>query len=614
MAVRQQSVDSITRWLDSSQDVTYDEILQAMRTNQWTPEEVNQVIRSDAGVRYQSRNNSLQGMSPLSDFMNTYNRMDENTRINPFSGSTTVDTTPTDTVVTNPPTNNTTDPGGDTTPPGTGYQYGQFHEPGTQNEQIMIPSEYADDWGGHSNIPLNEGYNSTAQGLGVDFPNPQVLQNIMLNPGDWISPEATQNYTNVDVQDNQFMTQQAGISSGATDQMRAVRTDNLGSRTASANTVGTATGYTADQINPNDPNNQMGATVRELNGQALVDTNNLAQSLSPEAYAQWQQEELDRRATIQGQLAELLPGDGSIPVWAQPAVDMANAAMAERGVGRSNVARDTLYNAVIGSALQIAQNDAGAYKEAWLTNMDAKLKTTMLNASTTANMDMQNATAIQQAQAQNAQAFLQMQFKNMDNVQRTNEINLQARQQVLLSNQSANNAALQFNAESQDQVNQFVSQLQAQLSMDNSARTDAMTQFAKTSQIDLAKSIDQMNFNREQFNQQLYAQIQQSNVEWRRQIATIDNSGENAINQANAMNAFNLSTQAMADLWQQVRDEAYWTWTSGENIADRMGKLALAALTNESAITAQTLENEGDMWQSIGGFVTTLLGQYLPRS
>ena len=301
-------------------------------------------------------------------------------------------------------------------------------------------------------------------------------------------------------------------------------------------------------------------------------------------------------AYVINQLSSLLDplGNGEIPAWAQPAVGMAESMLNARGIGRSSAARDSLYTAIISSAMPIAQADAETARTEWIYNMDAKNKAIMFNASMTANMDLQNASFAQQMQAQNAQAFLQMDFMNLTNEQRTRELNMQAQQQVLLSDQAATNAAKQFNASSENQMNQFMTSLRATIDQQNADRLTAISQFNASQSLDAAKTQaqlettvsqfnSQLEFNRQTFNAQNALLIEQSNVDWRRRMNEIDTAGINAANQADAMNMFNLSNQALTMLWQQERDIAQWAWQSSENSLDRANRIAIATMSNAKA-------------------------------
>ena len=54
-------------------------------------------------------------------------------------------------------------------------------------------------------------------------------------------------------------------------------------------------------------------------------------------------------------------------------------------------------------------------------------------------------------------------------------LNTQNRQQSMLTDQAATNAAAQFNASSENQTNQFMNSLSTTISQQNAARNDAMS-------------------------------------------------------------------------------------------------------------------------------------------
>jgi hypothetical protein len=228
----------------------------------------------------------------------------------------------------------------------------------------------------------------------------------------------------------------------------------------------------------------------------------------------------------------------------------------------------------------------------------------MQNAVQLATMDMANLSNAQQKAVGNAQAFLQMDMANLTAAQQTEVLNTQNRQQAMLTDQAAINAAGQFNASSTNQTNQFVNNLASTINLQNAARNDAMNQYNTTEKdrvaalnqnnqleadrleatlnTDIEKYNAQLDFNRNQFNTQNGNLIEQSNVTWRRQLNTANTAGQNAVNQANAMNSFNLSNQGLSFLWQEMRDAAKWEYDSTNNEADRKSQIAIAALGNES--------------------------------
>ena len=319
-------------------------------------------------------------------------------------------------------------------------------------------------------------------------------------------------------------------------------------------------------------------------------------------------------ATVKGQLAGLqqevetaLASGNPLPVWARGAAKATEAAMANRGLSASSMAAEALAEGIMNSAIPIAAQDAATYKQ----------------------MIFQNLSNNQQAAITNAQAYLKMDMANLSNRQQANLQNINTRQNFLLSDQAAANAAFQFNATSQNQVNQFYSKLATTVSDQNAARVDAMKKFAEAEQSKINAlnaqntiAVNEANAKREatvkQFNATLENQrqqfnvanqrtIDQSNVVWRRAVNTANTAAVNAANQANAQNLLNLSNWGLSSAWQQWRDEASWVNTSSENTQNRNHNLAMAALERSTTIELQDKASKDAMYQMIGKFGFDLL-------
>lgn len=369
---------------------------------------------------------------------------------------------------------------------------------------------------------------------------------------------------------------------------------------------------------------------------------------------------LPQEALVSNQLDTLLSGieEGEIPTWARPAVAQVEQMLAQRGMSASTVGRDSLLNAIIQSAMPIAQSNAQAIQASVTqqksieaqeaeANAARQQQTALSNASNVFQMNMAQFSADQQtalsnskflqtvglteasneqqavvqdallmsqanlaeadfnqkAQIQNAQAFLQMDMQNLNNKQQANVLKAQQNQQRVLSNQAAQNAAAQFNAASENQTNQFMTGLQAQINQYNASQMNAMEQFNATQanaaaardaqrqselnrfNAQLITQVDQFNsqqdFARNQWNAQNAAAVEASNVQWRRQANTINTAAQNQVNMQNAMNAFNLSSQSMSFLWQELRDQADFDFRAAENEENRAAQILATAIANE---------------------------------
>ena len=321
-------------------------------------------------------------------------------------------------------------------------------------------------------------------------------------------------------------------------------------------------------------------------------------------------EGLPEEALVSNQLDSLLSGieSGEVPTWARPAVSAVEQMLARRGLSASTVGRDSLFNAIIQSAVPLAQSNAqaiqqsvaqqrGIESQAELQNAQFRQQTALSNAQNVFNLNMaqfnadqqtalsnsqflqsvsltnannrqqaaiQNAVLasqanlaeadfIQQANIQNAQAFLNMDMTNLSNTQQANIINAQAQNQALLSNQAAENAARQFNATSQNQTNQFMAGLITQVNQFNVQQRNATSQFnAQQENVRAAQQAgidaDIERANAQMLNQaaQFNAQLEFQRDQWNVQNAqAIEQSNVAWRRQANTINTAAANQVAM---------------------------------------------------------------------
>ena len=352
-----------------------------------------------------------------------------------------------------------------------------------------------------------------------------------------------------------------------------------------------------------------GSYTGDVVGTAASMTGATGSVTAPMTAAQQSVASLDPKATVQGQLASIssdietsLAQGSPLPAFARGAAEAAKATMQARGLGSSTMLAEALAEGILKSSVPIAAADAQTYKE----------------------VIFQNLANNQQAAVVNAQSYLQMDMANLSNTQQASMQNMHAKQQVLLSDQAARNASLQFNATSQNQVNQFYDSLNSNIQTQNAQRLDAMAQYTnaeanKVSALNaknttaLADSnaqretaINQFNTTLEdargRFNVENQRVIDQSNAVWRRSINTANTSAVNAANETNALNLLNLSNFAMSGLWQQWRDEASWVQTSSQNTANRDHNLAIAALERTTSFDLQNSAQKASLYALLGQF------------
>lgn len=310
-------------------------------------------------------------------------------------------------------------------------------------------------------------------------------------------------------------------------------------------------------------------------------------SLSPEALATAATEDLDIKATVKYQMAELfktIEEGTDLPPWASPAVRKVSAIMAQRGLGSSSMAASAITQAVYEAGIPIAAQDANKYSAIQLQNLNNSQQATLQNATALASMDMANLNNRQAAAVNNAKTFLTMDMQNLTNEQQKATIDFQTTTSSLFTDAASDNAAKQFNAKTQNEVDQFFAELGKAVETTQVNRNVALEQY----NISQAQAVDQfnqqMNAQREIFNSQARRQIDASNAVWRRTINTANTALQNEENRTNLQTLLNLSQQAQNNLWQLYRDQAQWTMQTSENNIDRAHNAAMqsAAISERS--------------------------------
>ena len=346
-------------------------------------------------------------------------------------------------------------------------------------------------------------------------------------------------------------------------------------------------------------------------------------------------------ALVTTQMDQLLAGleGGNTPLWARPAVEQAEAMMAARGLGKSTVGRDALFNAIIGAAMPLAQSNATAlqkrssenlgYQNAAaqfnaemqqqikmqlndaqtkfiglnaelrqgmeLANLDARNKMEMVNLEYMNAAERENMSAEQETRLtnlrkevevgkQNSQVKTQFGMQDLENRQRTSEQNIKVKNDVMFKQLDTTMLAQEINAKSENEVNMFVEKL----------NTSAEMQFQSIT-ADIGKFNAGLEDSKQKFNSANYTQILSANTSAAVKRNTFNTAGENAVNATNAQNVFGMSMAATAFLNQDYRDLG--SWANGES-------MQAAALTANLLIAK--MENRRSDGSEAGDFMKNL--------
>ena len=364
-------------------------------------------------------------------------------------------------------------------------------------------------------------------------------------------------------------------------------------------------------------------------------------------------------ASIQGELANLMQQfeGGDTPAWAAGSMRAASQMLAARGLGASSMAGQAVIQAAMEAALPIAQIDTANKQQVALFKAEQRAKflqmdfdqafqakvmnaakvseianmnftadqqialensraantmqlqnlsnsqaLVMAEAAALSQIDTQNLNNRQQANVQNAQNFLQVDMTNLANEQQTALFKQQSLVNSLLTDQAAANAALQFNASSENQTNQFFANLSSSIGQFNAAQMNAMKQFNAGEVNSLLEFNANIQNQREMFNAQNYLVVAQANAQWRQNLATLNTAAANEANMDYAKTVNGLTMSALDQIWQRERDLMDYSFTGGENQADRALSLLLGDMELESVRSQINAQEES----ALGALLTKI--------
>ena len=339
-----------------------------------------------------------------------------------------------------------------------------------------------------------------------------------------------------------------------------------------------------------------------------VDISQVEGTVSAGSQATAATQELDQRATVQYQLGELL---GSIeegkpmPAWAAPAVRKVAGVMQARGLGASSMAAAAMTQAVMESGIVIASQDANKYATIQLQNLNNQQQTALTNAAVVAAMDKANLSARLQGAVTNAQMLLATETKNLDARQQGATLSYNALTQAMFKDAAEDNARKQFNAKNELQVEEFFANLGSQVETANKNREAATAQF-NAGEINAQQQFNAaMRDNREKFNANMQFAVDQSNVQWRRQINTAATAIQNETNRINVANQFNASQNALNNLWQKYRDNAAWNFQKTESYMQRQHEVGIMAMEFANTKELYSQQQKDNLALGIGNWIAT---------
>jgi len=277
---------------------------------------------------------------------------------------------------------------------------------------------------------------------------------------------------------------------------------------------------------------------------------------------------LPQEALVSVQMETLMAGmeDGEIPAWARPALAKVESNLAMRGMSSSSIGRDALFNAIIQSAIPMAQSNAQAVQNA--TSQDKQIAADFLakNAGFKQQMDLANMSNDQQMRLANLSALNQASSENMNARQQTELANLNNRMQtnLLQGKIAADMGIAQLNADQQRAV-QNASMV---------ANVD-MTKFNSAQQVELTNSKFMQSMVATKFSADQQAAMQNATAMATMDMANLDKNAKIAVQNAQAflqMDMTNLSNEQQSNVMKaQNQQQVLLSDTAARNAALQFG-------------------------------------------
>jgi hypothetical protein len=350
--------------------------------------------------------------------------------------------------------------------------------------------------------------------------------------------------------------------------------------------------------------------------------------------------DLDPQELVSKQITDLTQSleNDVIPVWARPAVDAVNRAMARRGIEASSVARDSMYSAIIQAAMPIAQLNAEAVKnranqnqanqqqtnianaefqqQLKITNLTNKQQAAMQNAALSGNIDIARFTAAQQTALSNsnfAQTMTQTEFgaeqqsiiQNAADLASMDLANLDVRAKLASQNAQAFLQMDMSNLANEQQTRVINQQSEQQALLSNQSANNAALQFNAQSQTQTDQFMANLGAQISQFNASQTNAMNQFNTSETNRISGINAENTTRVNMANAatrssLSQFNAQLDQQREQWnsanQQAVEQADITWRRQANTINTAAVNAANQQNVQNAFS-MTLSEQQFLWQ-----------------
>jgi len=267
-------------------------------------------------------------------------------------------------------------------------------------------------------------------------------------------------------------------------------------------------------------------------------------------------------------------------------------------------AQELITNALMDTTLTIAKDEASGFAAIDAANLSNRQQAIINKSQVLANVEIANLNTRTKAAVQNSQNFMSMNLANLSNEQKAEEINKQNRVLALFEDSKAVNTQRMFDAQAKNDFEKFYDQLNVQVQQYNATAKDNWTKWEKGEINDNAEFNATLENNREQFYQTMQYNIDLANAKWRQAVTLKNTELQFEAASADAKNMFNLSTEALNQIWDRADAIFDYAWKSSESALGRDNSIAVANIQASAAGKSST----GGFWGALARIGGSFLG------
>lgn len=323
---------------------------------------------------------------------------------------------------------------------------------------------------------------------------------------------------------------------------------------------------------------------------------------------------MDSRQTVMGQIEILSkhfvdPNTGAykIPPFLASVANAVKGSLNIAGASASDIT-EKLASSMMTAMLPIAEKDATIFNTINQNNLTAKNTMFFNKAKIFAQLKFANQDAKLTGLVQNSQNILRMNLQDSSNEQQSIILDANMRYQALFEDAKEENLAKRFDISNQLDRDQWFTTLSANIDMRNAEMINAQARanagFENAADEFAARAEMQMF----QFEKNHQREIDQDNLNWRRQVASVNSQQAFEAAMFDSKSTLGLAQEGLNRLWNRADMQFNYLADSSERQKDRDLKMFEMKMEAQLAAMKAKADKKAAIWGALGQVGGSILG------